>query len=306
MGDQPQAAEPRADALQAAASELYGLPFDEFIAARNERVKRARAGGDRDLAAAIGKLPKPTMAGWLANQLVRAHPAEVDALLGLGATMRQATAALDAAQLRQLSVQQHQQIRALVRRAADLAAGSGHSLSDSTTRALQDTLHAALADEQAAHELKLGQLSTGLTHSGFPGVSATAASAWTAGPARPPAGGQRTRPRDKHSLDDAALKLAETQRARQAEAQAREDASQATQARQRAVTALAQAELAASQASELVTRLRAELADAIAAQAETERAQRRAAKAAEVAANSVRHSERRLREAIAKLESPDG
>ena len=36
----------RPDAVEAAADELYGLPLDEFTAARNERAKQARAQGD--------------------------------------------------------------------------------------------------------------------------------------------------------------------------------------------------------------------------------------------------------------------
>ena len=61
-------AEP-ADLVSAAAAELYGLPLGEFTAARAERARQARSGGDADAARVIGRLAKPTVVAWLANTL---------------------------------------------------------------------------------------------------------------------------------------------------------------------------------------------------------------------------------------------
>ena len=58
--------------LAAAADELYALPAEEFTAARNAEGQAGRkAAGDRDLAAAIQRLARPSAAAALANRLVR-------------------------------------------------------------------------------------------------------------------------------------------------------------------------------------------------------------------------------------------
>ena len=46
--------------LDGATEALYALRPEEFIPARDAAVKRARADGDRDLAAALASLRKPT------------------------------------------------------------------------------------------------------------------------------------------------------------------------------------------------------------------------------------------------------
>ena len=150
------------------ADELYALPADEFVAARNERAKAARAAGAREIAATIAKLAKPNAAAWLANQLARADADEVRALVELGAAMREATAALDRDKLRGLSTQQRQLMASLVGRAREIAQASGRQPNESTIRDLEDILHAALAEPDAADELTAGRLTGTLRSSGFP------------------------------------------------------------------------------------------------------------------------------------------
>ena len=67
------------------ADELYGLPPEEFTAARTRHEKEAKAAGDRAAAAEIHGLAKPTVTGWLANQLVRSHRSSLEPVLELGA-----------------------------------------------------------------------------------------------------------------------------------------------------------------------------------------------------------------------------
>jgi hypothetical protein len=73
---------------------LYGLPLEEFTPARDKAAKEIRKAGDKERAARIAKLPKPTPAAWAANQLARSRPELIDALLDAGAALR---AAQDAA-----------------------------------------------------------------------------------------------------------------------------------------------------------------------------------------------------------------
>jgi hypothetical protein len=82
--------------LDAVADELYGLTPGEFTTARQARAADARQTGDRDLAAAIGKLRRPTTGAWLVNLLRRERTDELMALLNLGEVTRQAQAGLDA------------------------------------------------------------------------------------------------------------------------------------------------------------------------------------------------------------------
>ena len=147
----------RPDAADAAADDLYGRPLNEFTAARGERAKQARADGDGEGATAIGKLAKPNKVAWLANQLVRAHPDEVRSAARTGGLVAardgfpgRRTAATD-------SRQQHLLISALLQQAQILANAAGQAMSASTARGLEDTLHSALADEQAARELSQGR-----------------------------------------------------------------------------------------------------------------------------------------------------
>ena len=153
--------------LVAAADALYALPAEEFTAARNAEVKRVRAAGDRELAAAIQRLARPSAAAALANRLVRRDAAAFEPLLELGVALRQATAALDGAELRTLSRQQQQVVTALVRRAREVAKEDGLKVSEGTLRELDDTLRAAIADAGAAEQLMAGRLTGPLQHSGF-------------------------------------------------------------------------------------------------------------------------------------------
>ena len=84
------------------AEELYALPPEGFTAARNVTEKEAKAIGDKHLAGAIHQLRKPSIGAWLANQLVREHPGEVQSFVDLGAALREATVMLSGDQLREL------------------------------------------------------------------------------------------------------------------------------------------------------------------------------------------------------------
>lgn len=263
-----------------AAAELYALPLDQFTGVRNERAKQARTQGRSELAAAITKLTKPNVVAWLANQLVREHRDEIDPLVELGASLREATSALDAAQLRALSKQQHQVVHALVQQARRLGVAGGQAVSDSTARGLEDTLHAALADPDAADELLAGQLTTGLSRSGFPGVEVSSA-------ARP---AKRAAPRKPAKPD----RREQARQAKRDEAEARAEAKAATRSRDQAQRALQQAEQAAQDAADTIERLKAELDDAVRARNDADKAKRQAAKDADRAERVARQAEQRL------------
>ncbi|MFD3457617.1 hypothetical protein ACFWVC_36245 [Streptomyces sp. NPDC058691] len=144
--------------LDAVADELYALAPEDFTAARDEHVRNARRSGDRALAARIAGLRRPSLAAWAGNLLVREHADEVAALLGLGEALRRAHRDLDGAQLRALGRQQRALVEALGQQAARLAADAGRPLPDAALDEVRGTLHAALADSDAARAWATGRL----------------------------------------------------------------------------------------------------------------------------------------------------
>ncbi|CAL9346521.1 hypothetical protein SUDANB1_00372 [Streptomyces sp. enrichment culture] len=154
------------------ADELYALRPEEFTAARASAVASARTAGDRELAARIGALRKPSLAAWVSNLLVRSSPGEVEPLLRLGEGLRQAHQDLDGAQLRELSRRQHALIRALSLQARQLAKEAGHPIGEGVQREVENTLHAVLADPEAARAWAGGRLTKPLDAAvGFPAVA---------------------------------------------------------------------------------------------------------------------------------------
>ena len=63
---------------------LYGLPLEEFTRERDAAARELRKAKERDAAAAVAKLPKPSQASWAGNTLARERRDLVDALLRHG------------------------------------------------------------------------------------------------------------------------------------------------------------------------------------------------------------------------------
>lgn len=149
------------------ARDLYGLAPADFVAARADRAAAAKQSGDKQLAAAIGKLRKPTLTAWAANLLSRAAPEDVAALLRLAAALAAAQRELSAEQLRDLTAQRQQLVNALAKKAGALAAEHGHPVGENVVREIGQTLTAALADPEVADRLRAGTLATAASYEGF-------------------------------------------------------------------------------------------------------------------------------------------
>ncbi|MFE9222656.1 hypothetical protein ACFYN3_41000 [Streptomyces lavendulae] len=67
--------------MESLSAELYALLASAFTATRDEYAAEARKAGDRELAAAIAALPKPTVAAWAARILARRRPKEAQSLV---------------------------------------------------------------------------------------------------------------------------------------------------------------------------------------------------------------------------------
>jgi hypothetical protein len=62
------------DDLDAAVAGRYRLPLAEFLAARDRLVRWLRAAGDRQTAARVAAVRRPTVSVWAANRLRRCGP----------------------------------------------------------------------------------------------------------------------------------------------------------------------------------------------------------------------------------------
>lgn len=153
--------------VEQVADELYGVRPDEFVPARSDHVKRARAAGDRALAADITALRKPSTAAWVVNLLVRRARDQVEGLLDLGESLRTAQAALAGEQLKELGRQRAQVVAAMAREGRRLAREAGHPVSSGIEEEVMETLRAALADPRAAQAVRTGRLTTSLSYSGL-------------------------------------------------------------------------------------------------------------------------------------------
>jgi hypothetical protein len=157
------------------ASALYALPLDRFTEARNAAAKQALQAGDKDLAAVLRRLPKPASAAWLVNLLVTRRRDEVEQVLELGASLKEAQAGLDRAQLQALGQQRQRLLAAVARQSLEAAAEAGVDVGSGALPGVEQTLRAALADPAAAAAVLTGRLVRTLEASGWDPVDLTGA-----------------------------------------------------------------------------------------------------------------------------------
>jgi hypothetical protein len=157
------------DEFDTIADELYALRPDEFAAARDERVRKARAEGQSALARELGRLRRPTQSAWLINLLWRDQREVMEQLFVLAEELTRAQAEAAGAELRELTAQRRQVESALIRQARVLAQQAGVSVSMSMEREAQETLAAALANPDVATEVRTGRLVKPASYAGFGG-----------------------------------------------------------------------------------------------------------------------------------------
>lgn len=135
--------------------ELYALPPEEFVVARDRLAKSLKSRGLLASAREVSKLRRPTVTAAAVNALVRSRPEEVAELLDLGAELREAQRSAvtggGGAALRELTTRR----RALVAR---LAGGD---------QGVAATLEAATTDEDVAEDVRRGRVSREVAPAGF-------------------------------------------------------------------------------------------------------------------------------------------
>jgi hypothetical protein len=157
-----------------AGDELFGLPPEEFVAARDDLSRRLRREGEPEAAKQVKALRRPPLSAWAVNQLARGTGEGLGPLLAAGERLRAAhQAALageGAAELRAAAKAERDAVAGLVRSAMELLAEAGHPTTDATRDRVAATLHAAAASPEAAAQVGSGRLTADLDPSGFGAV----------------------------------------------------------------------------------------------------------------------------------------
>ena len=287
------------DGMDAVTEELYALEPGDFVTARNELVKRLKKAGDKQLAAEVGKLRRPTPAAWAVNQLSRRHRAELEDLVRKGEELREAQdralAGAEAGDLRQAGRARRDAVARLVELAEGILGDRGGAYSGEVAA----TLEAASLDDEAAAAVLGGRLATELQPpSGFgagpPTDRGDLTVAERAAPPRRPAKEPEPQ-RDQRELHEAREAAEETRRRW-------EELSEKARA---AIEKVDQRRKAVRQAEAEVARLEDQLADAErrlrAAVRETEQAEDAAARAEDAVARATERR-RAAEERLAELE----
>ena len=304
-----------------AATLLYGLSPAEFTAARDELVGQARAAGQKDVAAAIKKLGRPTVSAWLVNLLTRQAPEQISELLTTGESLRTAQQQLDGEQLRELSGQRRRVIAGLVQETGRIAAEHGQPAGAALLREVETTLDAAVVDPHAAAAVAGGLLVKPLAYAGVGGdggdedaegmlAALQAVAAQRAGRTAKPAAAAAARSQAGQGTAKADPAQAAAQRRQQAIAAAEQAhsaaAAQAAEADDDAADAEHEVAGLAEQRQFLARRietLERELAEAEAEQVRLSREHTRAQRVRDAAARTAAAARRQLQQAEHRLAS---
>jgi hypothetical protein len=155
---------------------LYELPLEDFVRERDALARRLRQEGDKEAAARVKELSKPSRAAWAVNQLVRSQPKARQALVEAGEASEHAASRLGdpeaADELRLAATAGRRAVSELMAAARGLVSKDGKSLGEGPLRGVEDTLHAALADPEIRAEVAVGRLTRERQTVGFPGLVA--------------------------------------------------------------------------------------------------------------------------------------
>ena len=137
------------------ADRLFAVPLEDFVDERKRLARELRAAGDKDAAAAVAKLPKPTPPAWALNLLAREEPDAVGDWLGAAEALRDASARPGKG-LREAMAAHRDATRSLVALARDRAQPGGKPLSEPMLERVRALLQEATADEDRAEALRTG------------------------------------------------------------------------------------------------------------------------------------------------------
>ena len=157
---------------------LYGLPLEEFTAARNKLAAALKNEGKTEEADEVKNLRKPSISAWAVNQLARKERMQVRSLVTSADRLRKAQEGLlrggAADELRASVERQREVVGALVRRAKEILREAEHPATEATLERIRETLTAVAGNEEGARLVEQGRLETDLDPAGFGPMTAAA------------------------------------------------------------------------------------------------------------------------------------
>ena len=150
--------------------DLYGLPLEEFTPARDALAKELKAAGQKDGAAEVKRLRKPSLAAWALNQAAREHPEAIQRLREAGLDLRAAqeeAMAGDAGRLRDAGRALAEEVDRVSGLAAAVLQAAGRPVSGAQQEKVVSTLRTAAIDDEAGDALARGVLVDELEPAGF-------------------------------------------------------------------------------------------------------------------------------------------
>ena len=254
---------------------LFRVPPEQFTAARNRLVTELRRAGETPAAAAIARLPRPTLVVWAINQAAHQDRAAVDRLLAAADQLKHAQLGRARTTVSAAAKAYQDAVGALVERSLEHMTGAGHAPTAAARNRVTGTAMAAATDPALREPLLEGRLTREQTTTGFDVFSdappplrvvrpaAAAQRGPRHSPASPPPGEDREAAR-RQAQARVRLETARADLAR-AESRAQELAKTESDLAERAVDARRRAEAAqqtARQARSDVARARAKLKEA--------------------------------------------
>jgi hypothetical protein len=285
--------------LESAVGRLNAVPLEEFVAERKRLAKELRAAGDRESAAEIAKLPKPSAPAWALNAVARERPEVVGGWLEAAEALRDASTHADRASgdaLRAAMAAHREATRELLATVRSEARPNGRELSEPMLDRAREILQAATADPARAELLREGRVAEGDEDE--------------APPAAPDKGDEEAPPpapaEDRRSRGGAAKDRAAERKARADEARAEREAAARAELEARIADAqdrLAELQEAADERNAAAAHADERLEEARRTLHRTESEAGAARQAAEGATEAVEQAERELRKLKAKLSS---
>ena len=291
--------------VEAGIERLYGLPPEEFVAARDELARQLRKDGDAAAAKRVAGLRRPTVVAWAVNQAARRRPELVTDLVEAGERLRQAQrralSGLRGGALRTAGSERRRAVERLLAEATSVLEESGRS-PEAHRDAIAATLQSASSTEAAAAAVRAGTLDRELAApSGFGEVAGLQLLQPPPEPEAPERPASPARRRVK--LDPARRR--ELDAARRQRDQRRREARTAASVAGKARETADQAAEAESEAAEAARRLAGESAQARRASEEARRAAEEARRvadetreAADTAKTRSQRAARRARDAV--------
>ncbi|MGZ8695309.1 MAG: hypothetical protein ACXWYS_07710 [Gaiellaceae bacterium] len=202
-------------------AQLYGLPLNDFVPGRDALARELRRAGDKERAAEVARLKRPSVAAWAVNQLARRNRKELDLLLDAGHRLRtgqeEALQGGDPGKFQTARSEHDRAVRALVGAARELLGSERGTASDQMLSSIERTLRYASIDEEQRAALASGRLTEEVDAPGFGAFAGMAIP--PAPPHRPAPQAERAQPAAKRARPDGAAER-EARKSRLAEAQA--------------------------------------------------------------------------------------